>query len=215
MKKLLNLFFALLLLIATSFAQAAPANGIWTTSTGDYFLLMQDSAKGQAIAVQVAYDLTSASAYVGTVSGETLALKKLDQTSTLNATASGDTLSGSYVQSTGTSDGFSASLTYAYVGSAYDGVWQKTGTNSYLAYLTTSVQGKALTVVLEITLNSDGSVSYDVITGALSSNVFVGVSAVSGRSLKLTFNGTSVSGVYVTTSRQTTSFSATQIFKVN
>ncbi len=215
MKTLLNLFSALLLLITTGFAQAAPANGVWTTSTGDYFLLMQDSAKGQAIAVQVAYDLTSASVYTGTVSGDSLALKKLDQTATLNATASGNTMSGSYVQSTGASDGFSANLTYAYVGSAYDGVWQKSGTNSYLAYLTASLQGKTLTIVLDLTLNSDGSVSYDVITGALTSNIFVGVSAVSGRSLKLTFNGANVNGVYVSTSRQTTSFTAAQIFKVN
>lgn len=215
MKTLLNLFSAMLLLVATSFAQAAPANGIWTTSTGDYFMLMQDSAKGQAIAVQVAYDLTSAWVYLGTVSGESLALKRFDQTSTLNATASGTTLSGSYVQSTGASDGFSATLSYAYTGSAYDGVWQKTGSNTYVAYLTTSVQGKNLTIVVELTINSDGSISYDVLTGALSGNIFLGVSAINGRSLKLTFSGTSVSGVYVTTSRQTTSFTATQIFKVN
>lgn len=215
MKSLFNVFSGLLWLLASTLAQAAPANGVWTTSTGDYFLLMQDTAKGQAIAVQVAYDLTSASIYTGTVSGDNLALKKLDQTATLNATATGTTMSGSYVQNTGASDGFSANLSYAYVGSAYDGVWQKTAANSYLAYVSASIQGKTVTIVLDLTLNTDGTVSYDVITGALSGNVFLGVSAMNGRSLKLTFDGGNTSGLYVTTSRQTTSFTAAQIFKIN
>lgn len=196
-------------------AFAAPANGIWITSTGDYFLLMQDSANGKAIAVQVASDMSSASAYTGTVAGESLVLKKLDQSSTLYSTASGNTMSGTYVQNTGASDLFSADLSYTYTGSAYDGVWQKTGANAYLAYLTMTVQGKPITVVLDLTISADNTLSYDVLTGAAANGVFLGVSAMNGRSLRLTFSDASASGTYITASRQTTTFTAAQIFKVN
>lgn len=207
--------FALVLASASGAALAAPANGIWTTSTGDYFLLMQDSANAKAIAVQVAYDFTSASVFVGTENADTLTLGKLNQSATLTATATGNSMSGTYVQSTGASDVFSANLSYAFEGSAYDGVWQKTGSNSYLAYLSVYVQGKSLTVVLDVTLNSDNTLSYDVLTGALANNVFTGVSAMNGQVLRLTFNGASASGTYVTSAKQTTTFTAAQIFKVN
>lgn len=207
--------FALVLASTGGAALAAPANGIWTTSTGDYFLLMQDGANAQAIAVQVAYDFTSASVYVGTESADTLTLKKLDQSATLYTTATGNTMSGTYVQSAGATDLFSANLSYAFEGSDYDGVWQKSGTNSYLAYLSVYVQGKSVTVALDVTLNSDNTLSYDVLTGTLANNVFTGVSAMNGRILRLTFNGTSANGSYTTTTRQTTTFTAAQIFKVN
>lgn len=206
---------ALLLSSWSAAILAAPANGIWTTSTGDYFLLMQDSANARAIAVQVAYDLTSASVFVGTENANTLTLGKLDQSATLTATATGNTMSGSYVQSGGASDAFSANLTYTFEGSDYDGVWQKTGANSYLAYLSVYVQGKSVTVVLDITLNSDNTLSYDVLTGTLAGNVYTGVSAMNGRLLKLTFSGANADGAYVTASRQTTKFTAAQICKVN
>lgn len=206
---------ALLLASWSASVLAAPANGIWTTSTGDYFLLMQDSANAKAIAVQVAYDLTSASVFVGTESANTLTLGKLDQSATLTATATGNTMSGSYVQNGGGADAFSANLTYTFEGSDYDGVWQKTGANSYLAYLSVYVQGKSVTVVLDITLNSDNTLSYDVLTGTLAGNVYTGVSAMNGRLLKLTFSGANADGTYVTASRQTTKFTAAQICKVN
>lgn len=216
MRYLKRLFCATALLLSSmSGAFAAPANGIWVTSTGDYFLLMQDSTAAMAIAAQVAYDLTSASVYVGSTSVNTLTLRKLNQGATLTATANGDTLSGNYVQSGGASDAFSATLEYAYVGSNYDGVWQKTGTNSYLAYITVNIKDMPVTVVLDVTLNSDNTLSFDVLTGTLAGNIYTGVSTMNGRALRLTFSSASADGTYVTTTRQTTKFTATQICKVN
>ncbi|MBS4098914.1 MAG: hypothetical protein KGZ83_18990 [Sulfuricella sp.] len=217
MKTLHSLFVALMLFSAFSpVALAAPANGIWVTSTGDYFLLMTDSAKGQAVAVQVASDLGAASAYVGSVAGETLALKKLDQGSTLTATANGTTLSGSYVQSaSGASDVFSANLNYTYVGSIYDGAWQKTDGTAYLAYLTVMFQGKPVSMVVDLTVFPDNTVSYDLIIGEAANNVFSGVSALNGKVLRITFSGTTASGTYSTATRQVAKFTAAQIFKIN
>jgi len=215
MRYLNRLFCAIALLLSSiSAAFAAPANGIWITSTGDYFLLMQDSTMPMAVAVQVAYDLTSASAYIGTTSGNTLTLRKLNQSATLTATATDTVMSGTYAQSGGASDDFSATLAYAYVGSDYDGVWQKTGANSYLAYITVNIKDVTVTVVLDVTLNSDNTLSFDVLTGTLAGNVYTGVSTMNGRALRLTFSSANADGTYVTPSRQTTQFTATQICKV-
>lgn len=212
---------ACMLLVWGMHANAAqsPVNGIWTTADGSYLMLLQDANSGTTVALEVASDLSSAKAWAGSGDGSGFALNNLKTSAdSLTASVSGSSLSGTKTVS-GVAAPFSATLQFAYVGGANDGVWQKaniTDGYAYLAYMTVNMGGATTTVVVDLAIASDKTYTYDVFLGTVTSGGYYGVSAINlnpVKALKLTFSGSNASGTYTTSSKPpvTSSFTATKI----
>ena len=186
-------------------------NGIWTSSGGSYLVLMKDAGSNTAIALDLAANLSAMKIWIGSTSGASLSLAGIaNSADSLSATAAANSITGTRVIS-GASASYAASPAFSYVGSAYDGIWQKAGAgNAYFAYTTVTVSASTVAIVLDVTLNADGTVAFDVISGTTVNGIFDGTSLLnSGKTLRMTVSGTSASGTYA--QPVTTTFTASQV----
>ena len=168
--------------------QVTNASGIWSMSTGDILTVME--TEGGTIGLRFRSGLTALDVYLGSVSGAQIALTSLDGSSTLTATVSGASMSGTVSQA-GSPQGFSAARVLEPIGSPTDGVWQ-TDLNTFLLYFT-SDQGDTLRkIVFEVALTPAG-ITHDIFLGRASSDPFqasyAGASVFGARTLDLTFYG--------------------------
>jgi len=198
---------------------AASINGIWTNSKNGYLLLLKDYYNPTTVALEIPPDFSTLKIWVGTGSNTEISLADfINSSNTLVSTIASNNMNGTRTVA-GVPESYNANLTFAYVGGIYDGIWQMDiAPNSYLAYLTANVSGKSLAIVVGIVINSDKTVSYDILAGAESGGVFNGASLLqSSKFLKLNFFNTSSSGVYSYLSNppSTLNFTATQIFALS
>jgi len=196
-------------------------NGIWFSTDKHYLMLIQDAANGTTVALEIAADLSTAKVWVGTGDNSNISLNNVKtNTDTLTASISGNSLSGIKTMN-GVASDYSANLLYAYVGGAFDGIWQKTNVNNaYFAYMTINVGGTNTAVVVDLAINGDQTYTYDIFIGTAASGTYNGVSAINmnpNKTLKLIFSGSSTSGTYTTVARPpvTSIFSATQIISIS
>jgi hypothetical protein len=204
--------------LTASNAQAEGLNGVWTTSVGDYLVLLKGTDNTTVVGLRVAADFTTGSVYLGALTGADLSLTSLDGGSNLSALLAGNCLSG-VLNEAGTVLDFSAELALAYAAGAHDGIWQSDGGN-YLVYLSLTAQGAPLVVVLDVTLTdlSSAQAEMAISAGAESDNNFTGTLLSDlNNTLQLTFatDGTA-SGKYIVLALppQTTPFTAALIFGV-
>jgi hypothetical protein len=115
----------LLALHAASAVAATSINGVWSSSSGDY-LLMLEASNGSVLVMRVNASLSGGTVFLGSRSGDNLSVKTLDASQSLALAVSGSSYSGSQSSATG-SQSLSGNLLFAYSGSVYDGVWQRTG----------------------------------------------------------------------------------------
>ncbi|MFC4159261.1 hypothetical protein [Chitinimonas lacunae] len=219
----LRLLLSLVLLcsaLAWSPRANASGNGLWMAGN-DYFVLMQDVNNGIVVALQVPQTYSPLTVWVGLATSTGISVRSVaNENDTLTANYSSNTnLSGTSVIN-GVSQPFNANLLYAYVGSTYDGVWQKTAANSaFLVYLTLSLSGGILPIQFDVTINPDKTYTYNLFTGSYnpSTYTFTGISLLTPTlGSRLVFNGSNLAGTYITTGQppSTTSFSANQLIKL-
>lgn len=209
-------------LMLGSAAHAASMNGLWTMNNGDFLVLMQDVNSGKVVGLQVAANYSSMKVWYGSGTSTNLTLAGVpDTTQTMTGTfSSSNLISGNYTVA-GVSTAFTATLTYAYVGGVNDGVWQKANlSNAYLIYLTLSVSSQTVPIQVDVTVNADMTIAYDIFTGSYSSsnNTFTGLSVLNPTLTdKLVFSSGSLSGTYTTIAKPpvSTTFSASQIIKLS
>lgn len=197
---------------------AESVSGLWAGSGGDHLVLLQDAASGQTFALQVPATLNGLKVWLGTGSPTQIALQGLTAPGdSFSATISnGQSLSGA--QSVGgVVRTFNASLALAWVATDYAGVWQKASpANAYLVFCVLNTGTGRLALQIDVTLNADKSLAYDIFTGTLVNTTFTGLSvAGSGLTSRLSFNGKQLQGS-LSSGRQGTpvSFSATQIVQI-
>jgi hypothetical protein len=212
---------ALWLLVGSAFAsavQAAGVNGLWTTSSGDYALFLQDATSGSTFALQVPSTLDGLRVWLGSGSASALTLQGLVQPNDLLvANIAGSSMNGTMTVG-GVQQPFAAALALAWVGSEYAGIWQKASpANAYLVFCVLETASGRIALQIDVTLNADQTVSQQIFTGALVGSQFTGVSANgAGLTSRLGFNGNgSLAGSYTTLAKppQVSSFSATQVVK--
>lgn len=214
---LLTLWLLACSTVATT-AQAAGLNGLWTTSSGDYALFLQDATNGSTFALQVPSTLDGLRVWLGTGSASALSLQGLVQPNDLLvANVAGSALNGSMTIG-GVSQPFNASLALAWVGTEYAGIWQKTSpASAYLVFCVLETGSGRIGLQIDVTLNADKTVTQQIFTGTLVGSQFTGVSANGvGLTSRLAFNGSGgLTGTTTTLAKppQTTSFSATQVVK--
>ena len=162
--RMLRPFFLLALGLFATLVQAASASGIWSAPQGSYLLLMEQPSASTLVAVAVAPDLRTASAYSGTRSGDVVTLGSIDGRTTLSIIISGQTYSGT-ISGQGSSSATSGELLLAYAGSEHDGIWQHAGgADRYLATVTVSSGGARLMVLVDLTLSDSAALAADVAT---------------------------------------------------
>lgn len=220
----LAIHFLLLAVFSGTATAATALNGIWSNSAGGYLVMLEQSAGGGVVIFQVDPALAAGKAYLGSRSGDTISAHTLDQSASFSATVGGTAYSGTLTSGGGTQT-IGGDLLFAYVGGAYDGVWQRTATNDrYLAVVTATIDQAAALVVIDARLDTTTyALTYDVALGALVSSstpTFTGRSLLSGNTVVLAFNGGNPATATYTvrdTARppqQVEQFSATQVFAV-
>lgn len=198
-------------------AAAAGPNGLWTTGSGDYMMVLQDTTSGTTFALQVSPTLESMRIWSGPGSASTVSLAGLLQPAdTLQATLSGNAMSGTLTVG-GQAQAFSAQLALAWVSSEHAGIWQRSvSTNAYMLFALLDTGTARLGVQIDVTLRPDGGVDYDIYTGTLTQTVFNGLSIVgTGVRSRLEFGDGTLQGSYTTSARPpvVTAFTATQIVR--
>lgn len=207
------------LLSAAAPARAATTlNGLWSASSGDYLVLLQDAASGQTFGLQVPATLDGLKVWLGSGSSTQIALQGLTASAdTFSATISnGQSLSGTQSLG-GVTRTLNASLALAWVATEYAGVWQKASpANAYLVFCVLNTGNGRLALQIDVSLAADKSVAYDIFTGTLTNTSFVGLSiAGSGQTSRLSFNGKQLQGSLSAGRASTpTTFSATQIVQI-
>ena len=213
-----HLGLAALLALAMPAAHAG-VNGLWTTSSGDYVVFLQDGSSGTTFALQVPGSFDALKVWLGSGSASAITLQGLTApTDTLSAQVAGSSMNGS-TSIGGGQQPFNAQLALAWVATEYAGVWQKSSpANAYLVFCVLNTGNGTIGVQIDVTLNADKTTSYDIFTGALAGNQFAGLSLTgSGRSTRLEFaSAEQLSGTNSTVARpvQTTSYTASHIVKI-
>ena len=189
---------------------ATDASGIWVMSTGDILTVME--TEGGVVGLQLRGNLSALVVLLGSVSGNQLALTSLDGASTLEATVSGASMSGTLTQP-GPSIEFSAARALAPIGSSVDGVYQSDLGNFLLHFSTDS--DDIPVVVFDVALVGAG-ISFDIFLGdtapAAFSPTYVGNSIFGTRTLRMRFNGSlRATGTY--SAAATTSFAASSLLR--
>ena len=188
--------FAAWLLLTLGLAGAAHAagsiNGAWTLVGNGYLAMVQDSVSGSVVVVQVNPTFNSGTVYVGTRSGDAVAVQSLDRSSTLNLAINAGSFSGTQTVNASTS-AVSGQLLFAYQGSATDGVWQKNGSNErYLMTLSLIASNVPLMLLIDVGIDAaTAGVSYDISTGTVAgaTPTYVGKSLTSTKTISLVFKG--------------------------
>jgi hypothetical protein len=212
-----HLCCAALLAAAAPSAQAG-VNGLWTTTSGDYVVFLQDATSGTTVALQVPASFEALKAWLGSGSASAITLQGLTApTDMLSAQVSGSSMTGS-ASIGGLQQPFSAALALAWVATDYAGVWQKSSpTNAYLVFCVLNTGNGKIGVQIDVTLNADKTTSYDIFTGALAGTQFAGLSLTgSGRATRLDFmSADQLSGANSTVARpvQTIDYTASHIVK--
>ncbi|MGZ8219442.1 hypothetical protein [Methylomagnum sp.] len=212
--------FALLLcaFIGASAEAATSVNGVWSASNGDLLFLVK-STKGIVVAVDMKPDKTVRYLFEGAMSGEHLSLQNRDATASLEADVSGDSLTGNLTEASGTTD-ITASHSFYYKGSAYDGFWQLDGTTSYYVFATLTLEGVATVIVPYFTVVDQQVTEYNLFMGTPAktnddgTGNFAGVSLLDTTALKLGFTSNSAANVSFIKNKQTTKFTATRKYAV-
>lgn len=215
--------FATLVLLFCAFvgasAEAATSlNGIWSASNGD-LVFMVKSTKGVVVAVDMKPDKTLRYVFQGAMSGDHLSLQNRDATASLEADVSGDSLTGVLTEADGTAD-ITASHSFYYKGSGYDGVWQLDGATRYFAYATLTLEGVATTIVPYFTVVDQQVTEYNVFMGAPAktnddgTGSFAGVSLLDATALKLGFTSAKAASGSFIKNKQATQFTAAKLYAV-
>lgn len=205
-------------IFGTSAEAATSVNGIWSASNGD-LLFMMKSTKGIVVAVDMQPDKTVRYVFQGTMSGDHVSLQNRDATATLDADVSGDSLTGALTEASGTTD-ITASHSFYYKGSSYDGVWQLDGTTSYFAFATLTLEGVATTVVPYFTVVDQQVTEYNVFMGTPAktnddgTGSFAGVSLLDTTALKLSFTSAKAASGSFIKNKQATQFTTTKLYAV-
>lgn len=212
-----HLCCAALLALAAPAAQAG-VNGLWTTTSGDYVLFLQDASSGTTVALQVPGSFDALKAWLGSGSASAIALSGLTAPADLlSAQVAGSAMTGS-TSVGGVQQPFNAQLALAWVATEYAGVWQKSSpANAYLIFCVLDTGNGKIGVQIDVTLNADKTTSYDIFTGALAGTQFAGLSLTgSGRATRLDFaSAEQLSGSNSTVARpvQTISYTASHVVK--
>jgi hypothetical protein len=212
-----HLCCAALLALAAMGAHAG-VNGLWTTTSGDYVVFLQDATSGTTVALQVPGSFDALKAWLGSGSASSISLQGLTApTDMLSAQVAGSAMTGS-TSVGGVQQPFNAQLALAWVATEYAGVWQKSSpANAYLVFCVLDTGNGKIGVQIDVTLNADKTTSYDIFTGALAGTQFAGLSLTgSGRATRLDFaSADQLSGSNSTVARpvQTISYTASHIVK--
>ena len=212
-----HLCCAALLALAAPAAQAG-VNGLWTTTSGDYVLFLQDASSATTVALQVPGSFEALKAWLGSGSASAIALSGLTAPADLlSAQVAGSAMTGS-TSVGGVQQPFNAQLALAWVATEYAGVWQKSSpANAYLIFCVLDTGNGKIGVQIDVTLNADKTTSYDIFTGALAGTQFAGLSLTgSGRATRLDFaSAEQLSGSNSTVARpvQTISYTASHVVK--
>jgi hypothetical protein len=212
-----HLCCAALLALAAPGAHAG-VNGLWTTTSGDYVVFLQDASSGTTVALQVPASFAALKAWLGSGSASSISLQGLTApTDLLSAQVAGSAMTGS-TSVGGVQQPFNAQLALAWVATEYAGVWQKSSpANAYLVFCVLDTGNGKIGVQIDVTLNADKTTSYDIFTGALAGTQFAGLSLTgSGRATRLDFaSADQLSGSNSTVARpvQTISYTASHIVK--
>ena len=207
------------LLVAAAPAAHAGASGLWTTSSGDYVVFLQDGSSGTTFALQVPGSFDALKVWLGSGSASAITLQGLTApTDTLSAQVAGSSMNGS-TSIGGGQQPFNAQLALAWVATEYAGVWQKSSpANAYLVFCVLNTGNGTIGVQIDVTLNADKTTTYDIFTGALAGSQFAGLSLTgSGRATRLDFaSAEQLSGTNSTVARpvQSTSYTASHILKI-
>lgn len=179
---------AALLALWSSLAVAATSlNGVWSNSAGGYLVMLEASSGGTVVVLQVEPDLVTGKLYVGSRSGDSVSATSIDKAVSLALSVTDSAYSGSRTQGN-TPQAVSGQLLFAYVGGAYDGAWQRSGSSDrYFAILTATINQASAVVVVDIKLDSAGTPAYDVVLGTLANTSFAGKSLVSGNAVTMSF----------------------------
>lgn len=208
----------------SAWAAASSLTGIWSSSTGGYLVMLEQSSGGGMVVLQVDPALASGKAYTGSRSGDTVTVSSLDQSASLSLAVSGTTYSGNLTQG-GATQPVSGGLLFAYVGGTYDGIWQRNdATGRYLVVVTATINQASAMVLVDARIDPVSyAATYDVALGTLAATnppSLIGASLISGNTVKFAFQGgePQAATYTVTTAslpRQTVeTFSTTQIFAV-
>lgn len=215
---LLFLFFLLTAPLTT--AQAESLNGGWLADNGD-MLFIAKSTKGTVVALDVAEDKTLRYVFTGTLIGDHLALATRDSSATLDATVTGDTMTGSITPSDAAAENFSASLFFAYSGGSYDGVWKHDSVEDYLFYATLKLKGTVTTIVPYFSINEEtDAITYNIFLGTPAAtdskgNIsYAGLSMLDYSVLKLVFSSTSTASATLIQGDVVTKFTVSKIYAV-
>lgn len=213
-----HLCCAALLALAAPAAQAS-ISGLWTTTSGDYVVFLQDATSGTTVALQVPGSFDALKVWLGSGSASAITLQGLTvPTDVLSAQVAGSSMNGS-TSLGGVQQPFNAQLALAWVATEYTGVWQKSSpANAYLVFCVLDTGNGKIGVQIDVTLNADKTTSYDIFTGALAGTQFAGLSLTgSGRATRLDFaSAEQLSGTNSTVARpvQTISYTASHIVKI-
>lgn len=195
----LKLSVALLLTGGPLAAGAASLNGLWSSSAGGYFILMEAQGGG-VLALRIDPALASGEAFLGSLSGGSVSAQSLNGAKTLALNVGGTSFSGT-LTSGGTPQSISGNLLFTYAGSGYDGLWQKSGSsNRYQGLITVSASGAAASLLLDFTISTSLNLTYDIAIGTISGSAnpaFRGASLLAARNLSLAFgSGSPLTGTF-------------------
>ncbi|MBF0102257.1 MAG: hypothetical protein HQK77_15255 [Desulfobacterales bacterium] len=201
------------LLISNSYASI---NGLWQDAEGDFWLFVQENGGNNfAMGAEVKADLSTVQFLFGNVAGSSLSVSSLNGQSALSAVFEANSFLGTMTTNEVT-DTIQGSLLLTYQGGPYDGIWQ-TNLNNYLVYASVSDGTTSMTITVDVTLNADNTIDYDIFIGTALDTTFVGTSIISKKRLKLMFtDAQNAQGTYSTNTMppQTTSFTAVQLIGI-
>lgn len=174
-------------------AQATAINGVWSYSPGGYLVLMEVQG-GTVVALRVDPAMVSGEAFVGTRSGDAVQAQSLSRSKTLALNVSQSSFSGTASSTGSSAQSISGNLLYAYAGSTYDGLWQRSGSDTrYQALVTFTADTVATTLLLDASVGASTTLSYDIALGTISTArtpTFRGASLLGSRTLSLAFGST-------------------------
>ena len=214
LKRFLNILLLAALLSGAALAETV--NGGWSMDNGGLLILLQGK-KGTVVGVDIGADKQVRHLFLGTASGGALALQTQDGAASLDASVADGALQGTLTES-GTAAPVNATLSFAYKGSAYDGLWQLDGGKSYLAYATLLLKGAKLVMAPYFAADAGQATTYNLFMGQTVTNRLTGAVSYQGISvldlstaLELKFSSASAANGGFTQDGAETSFAAVKI----